>query len=848
MAVDVTDPTNVYEQPKSASGLSPAKAIAQIMQPAQAALREEFLRLPADYLIINDLVFDNIPPSAISIEIETDIEVIETLRTTTAAIEPKGRGMATASIQLMFPEGPAQMVTLRRLMAELLHHPFVFVENNKIRQALYPPLSSELSAGGGSAETMVFVLHFGSLSISDQMPGVLMLDLQLAEFNYKPFSHHFWYGTTVHGRKIKELQDVQEGNTPVTKEKRFPYGTGFEASDFIAPVRPNMQNELLTATQNTITSLGGTVNAPVVFPAQSGAFLYFADHLEKTVHAATVADKNTDYLGLVYKEYAIKVPEESDNALSDTGTLSDFFGPMKWGDAEKQSDPYYISEEMRASKEAIWWGADRGKAPAETLKQPKYSSSGKTSSQRYSASYRAEGGGSLYLANFYGPDGTAYSMTPTDRFELAKLLVGEHHSWKKQISDLRLSLMAWTMMNRFRGKPGRFSSFASMVKAFSQPIMAKNFWAHKKLAASNPGDPDLSQLEGNKKSQFMNQYKTVVAVWPGTNRPLKINGEDCVIPQYIVDFVNNFAAGKIPKPVSVGGKIGEISEYKWFGSQKNWDTEDRGKAEADWWKKDNSGTDPWPYTNFANKKFALSSETKGHYATPQIMFLLGELWLRDKGYSLDAVRTVKAEEKSSGAFADTLIWRTDDVMRAIGISEESTMTSSEMTEETEATIAVIGDSLVAGLAPLAKGDPSILICGHVGKQTSYVLSILNQVLTATVKKVVVLVGVNDIASGRPSSVTIDNLRQIYAKIKEAGKTPVPVTILPWAANKQYNKKKTNEINTWIKVNSTYAYVDTSFMGDANGNLLAAYSRKNGDGLHPNAAGSRALLEAILAKV
>lgn len=183
-------------KPKPPLEPSPAEERARATINRQRELRAEFSLLPADDLIINDIIFRNIPSTSVSVECEADIEITETLRTEAPHIQPKGRDTATVSVQLMFKEGYEQTVTLRRLMGELLHSPFVFLENNKVRQALFAPRAGK---EGSLLETMAFVLHFGSLSISQQLPGVIILDLQLSEFNYRPFSRHFWYSSTIAG-------------------------------------------------------------------------------------------------------------------------------------------------------------------------------------------------------------------------------------------------------------------------------------------------------------------------------------------------------------------------------------------------------------------------------------------------------------------------------------------------------------------------------------------------------------------------------------------------------------------------------------------------------------------------
>lgn len=183
----------------------PVETVRKLTEKQERRIRGDFARLPADALIINDIYFENVPATSVTVQNEADIEVTETLRTAAPHIQPKGRDAAMVTIQLIFKEGREQTRTLRRLIGEFLHCPFVFVENNKIRQTLFAPTAGEYSSV--STESMAFVLHFGSLSISQKMPGVIILDLQLSEFNYKPFSNHFWYSSTVSGLPVKFTEE-----------------------------------------------------------------------------------------------------------------------------------------------------------------------------------------------------------------------------------------------------------------------------------------------------------------------------------------------------------------------------------------------------------------------------------------------------------------------------------------------------------------------------------------------------------------------------------------------------------------------------------------------------------------
>lgn len=293
----------------------------------QRSVRSSFSGLPADFLVINDLVFSDIPATAISIENSADVSVIETLRTQTATAQPKGRGNGIVSIQLLFNHGRPQTDKLRRLMAELLHNPFTFIENNKIRQALYAPTIEDRQNGISiNTETMAFVLHFGSLSISEQMPGVIVLDLQFAEFNYKPFSHHFWYGTLIHGIDVPPKPgEPKKEEEQRQQAKIFPYQAGYESYDFSEEA---MRSASADAWEKMLagTMKYGTINTPVVFPFQSKAYMYYVDGL--LAKMPVLAEHHSDYIHFVYREYDVKTPPPG--ACTGTSSLEEFFGEMEY--------------------------------------------------------------------------------------------------------------------------------------------------------------------------------------------------------------------------------------------------------------------------------------------------------------------------------------------------------------------------------------------------------------------------------------------------------------------------------------------------------------------------------------
>jgi len=126
--------------------------------------------------------------------------------------------------------------------------------------------------------------------------------------------------------------------------------------------------------------------------------------------------------------------------------------------------------------------------------------------------------------------------------------------------------------------------------------------------------------------------------------------------------------------------------------------------------------------------------------------------------------------------------------------------------------------------------------------------------------IVVLAGVNDLASGRTVEQVERDLVALWGDVRRTGTRLVVVTILPWArwrtvANRyvagglpfgEEYRGATVEVNRRILGASLPdASVDTSSLGDSVGRLLSEYD--SGDGLHPNVAGHRALAKLIAAQ-
>ncbi len=115
---------------------------------------------------------------------------------------------------------------------------------------------------------------------------------------------------------------------------------------------------------------------------------------------------------------------------------------------------------------------------------------------------------------------------------------------------------------------------------------------------------------------------------------------------------------------------------------------------------------------------------------------------------------------------------------------------------------------------------------------------------------IVLGGVNDVASGRSVSFTQENLGYIYSQAKAKGMKVAAIPILPWGCYYTSDGNKvaqTKEINAWIEANNDVDYfIDVyALFSDGNDCLKEEYSL---DTIHVNRAGHDKLAEIINAIV
>ena len=161
-------------------------------------------------------------------------------------------------------------------------------------------------------------------------------------------------------------------------------------------------------------------------------------------------------------------------------------------------------------------------------------------------------------------------------------------------------------------------------------------------------------------------------------------------------------------------------------------------------------------------------------------------------------------------------------------------------------VATLGDSITASgtysrkLQSLLPEGSIVKAFGYSGEKTGYIGSMLSNALKINPTDLVVLAGINDIASGQHKN-TESNLSYIYqtAKNKIPELRIVAVKLTPWRKHAERFEKKgklldrTEKINNWIS-SQQGGLVDTVVETSSLGN--EGYLIDTRDGYHPNKAG------------
>ncbi|MFH0857514.1 MAG: GDSL-type esterase/lipase family protein [Candidatus Magasanikbacteria bacterium] len=178
-------------------------------------------------------------------------------------------------------------------------------------------------------------------------------------------------------------------------------------------------------------------------------------------------------------------------------------------------------------------------------------------------------------------------------------------------------------------------------------------------------------------------------------------------------------------------------------------------------------------------------------------------------------------------------------------------------------VLVIGDSITAHANSYAQQLKISPTCSKLsydidavgGKQTEWMKNEASGKDFSQVNYLIILGGVNDIASGKTVAQIKTNLETIYKKAKEKNTTVIAITVTPWygqGSNTNEAQAKTEELNNWIRTKvptqqgSLIDYVIDGYalLGSASDQKSLDPKYKGGDSLHFNAKGHEVLAKAI----
>lgn len=144
-----------------------------------------------DTFIINDITL-RIPPTAIKISKDSLNYQWQTLRTNTSQKTKSGHSTVTIEFTVPFVGWADIHTKLKPLIAELRYMPFCFVENQFLRENLFPQEIQNVGTTS-DASTMVFAFRAASITARNDTPGTIWVNFQFAYFNYLPYTPYWQY-------------------------------------------------------------------------------------------------------------------------------------------------------------------------------------------------------------------------------------------------------------------------------------------------------------------------------------------------------------------------------------------------------------------------------------------------------------------------------------------------------------------------------------------------------------------------------------------------------------------------------------------------------------------------------
>lgn len=157
-------------------------------------------------------------------------------------------------------------------------------------------------------------------------------------------------------------------------------------------------------------------------------------------------------------------------------------------------------------------------------------------------------------------------------------------------------------------------------------------------------------------------------------------------------------------------------------------------------------------------------------------------------------------------------------------------------------IIAIGDSITAARPSYvhklgqALGVP-VEAYGYPGRGAEYIRSQVGAALAQRPSHLLILAGVNDLASGRAGAA--EHVRAMVDAARAARVVPIVVGVTPWRGYRMWRAGRAGLNAALSRLGA--AYVPTDVLGDADGRLPAALT---GDGVHLTEAGHQRLAQVI----
>lgn len=132
--------------------------------------------------VINDIEL-KIAPENISVQMEDLVYSWKTLRTSSSTKIPSGHGQSLVQARIPFMD--SDILALHRLIIELQHSPFCYVENEYLRRTLCPEWPS--------GQKMAFTVTGLDLLPYPGTTNASLVNLEMIWFNYFPYVHNWLY-------------------------------------------------------------------------------------------------------------------------------------------------------------------------------------------------------------------------------------------------------------------------------------------------------------------------------------------------------------------------------------------------------------------------------------------------------------------------------------------------------------------------------------------------------------------------------------------------------------------------------------------------------------------------------